>query len=198
MVSGPSGAGKTTVVAGALERRPDVMLSVSATTRPPRAGEVDGQDYHFLSPERFAAMEDRGEFLEVAEVHGNRYGTPRGPVDQALAAGRTVLLEIDVQGAASVRAAMPEAVLVFVRPPDEQVLRARLEGRGTDDEAVIQRRLRNARDELAAGESFDHQVVNDDLEEAISQLIRILDGSRTPNRADRTTPRGPGHPGGSA
>lgn len=179
------------MVAGALTRRPAVALSVSATTRAPRPGEVEGVHYLFLDDERFSQIERQGGFIEHALVHGNRYGTPRAAVQQALDEGKTVVLEIDVQGAEQVRASMPEAVTVFVRPPAPEVLRERLRGRGTEEEPVVERRLANAMGELAKAETFDHQIVNDDLEKAISQLIRILDGSEHPDPG----PPAPAEPG---
>ena len=153
-------------------------MSVSATTRPRREGETDGADYLFLTEEAFDAMEAAGDFLETAVVHGNRYGTPWKPVEEALARGRDVILEIDVQGARSVRKARPDAVAVFVEPPSWEILEVRLRARGTDDGAVVERRLANAREELSAAPEFDERVVNDDLEEAVRRVDRILE--RTP------------------
>jgi len=164
-------------VSGLLARRPALRKSVSATTRPARDGERYGEDYRFLRPEEFEAAAVAGEFLEFAEVHGHRYGTPRAPVEAAIAAGDTVVLEIDVQGARSVREADPSALLIFVEPPSWDVLRARLESRKTDPPEVIEHRLANARAELAAAGDFDHRVVNDDLEGAISQVVRIIEGA---------------------
>lgn len=161
-----------------MRRRPGVFLSVSATTRPARPGEVDGRDYRFLSPAEFETARARGEFLETAEVHGHLYGIPRGPVEQALLEGRDVIVAPDVQGARSVKAAVPEAIAVLVEPPSWEVLEARLRARGTEDEAQLARRLQVARAELAAAGEFDARVVNDDLEDAIAQVLRILEASR--------------------
>ena len=159
-------------------RRPEIFLSVSATTRMPRPEEVHGREYLFLSEQEFAAVEARGEFLETATVHGTRrYGTPRPPVELALAAGRPVLLEIDVQGARIVKKRMPEAVTVFIDPPSWEVLEGRLRGRGTEDSDAVARRLATAREELATAAEFDRRVVNDDLEDAAAQVDRILVGS---------------------
>jgi guanylate kinase len=150
------------------------VLSVSATTRAPRAGEEDGGDYHFLSGDEFAERADRNEFLEHAAYSGNRYGTLRSEVERRLAAGASVVLEIEVQGARQVRAAMPEAVLVFIAPPSAAALRERLEGRGTDTPDAIDERLRTAEIELDAQQEFKHVVVNDDLDRAAEELERIV------------------------
>ena len=157
-----------------------MQWSISATTRKPRPGEVPGRDYVFVSPEEFDRLERDGRFLEHAEVHGNRYGTPRDPIEDALAAGRSVLVEVDIQGARSVRAAMPEAVLVFIQPPSREVLRERLAERGTEDPEALRIRLRNADEELAAAPEFDHSIVNDQLERAVDELVRILEGTSRP------------------
>lgn len=170
------------------ERCPDVALSISVTTRIPRPGEAERGAYRFIDAPAFDRLEADGAFLESALVHGNRYGTPRAPVEQALAAGKTVILEIDVQGARAVRAAMPDAVLIFVEPPSAEDLKDRLEGRRTDSPDVIARRLANAPGELAAAAGFDHRVVNDDLEDAVSQVIRILEGTRSPTPQPRVAP----------
>ncbi len=174
VLSGPSGVGKGTVVAQARLLRPDLWVSVSATTRAPRAGEVDGQHYHFWSPARFAATIAEGGFLEWAQFAGNRYGTPRGPVQARLDAGESVLLEIELQGARQVRAAMPEALMVFLSPPSPAELEARLRGRGTEDEAAIARRLVRARAELAAAAEFDVIIVNDDVHRAAAALVDFV------------------------
>jgi guanylate kinase len=162
------------VVRGALAKRPDVLLSVSATTRLPRAGEQSGVHYHFVPVDEFVAMRDRGELLEHAEVYGQHKGTPRRPVEEALAAGRDVLLEIDVQGARTVKEAMPEAILIFVEPPSKEELVQRLKLRGTEDPEDLRRRVHAFQEEMRAKGNYDHVVVNDRLEDAVSALLRIL------------------------
>ena len=174
VITGPSGVGKGTLIRRLRERVPGLALSTSATTRPPRAGEVDGRDYHFLSRDEFARRADANEFLEHAAYSGNRYGTLRSEVDRRLGDGESVVLEIEIQGARQVRAAMPEAVLVFITPPDPASLRRRLEGRGTDDPQAISERLRTAEIELDAQQEFQHVVVNDELGAATDELERIV------------------------
>jgi guanylate kinase len=174
VITGPSGVGKGTLIRALRGRLPALELSTSATTRQPREGERDGLDYHFLTPEEFAARADANEFLEHAAYSGNRYGTLRSEVERRLADGRSVVLEIEVQGARQVRAAMPEAVLVFIAPPSADALRERLEGRGTDTTEEIDQRLRTAELELAAQQEFKHVVVNDELEAAVEELERIV------------------------
>ena len=175
VVSGPSGAGKGTIVEGVLEQRPDIFLSVSATTRPARAGEVDGIHYHFVPPDEFARMREQGEFLEWAQVFDNFYGTPRGPVERAVAAGKDVIAELDIQGAMMVKRARPDAILVFIEPPSLDDLAPRLRGRGTEDATAMKRRLQAAYEEIKRKESYDHVVVNDDPDEAVRELLRILE-----------------------
>lgn len=174
VVSGPGGVGKGTVVQRLAERLDDVVVSVSATTRPPRPGEEDGRHYHFLSDEAFDALVADGGFLEWAEFAGRRYGTPWSSVAGPLAAGQKVLLEIEVQGALQVRERRPDAVLIFLTPPTTEALRQRLRGRGTDDEGRIARRMEIARWELAQAGRFDHVVVNDRLDRATDEIARIL------------------------
>lgn len=158
-----------------LTRKPELVLSVSHTTRPARPGEREGTWYNFVSREDFLGKRDRGEYLESAEVYGHLYGTPRMPVEHHLANGRDVLLEIDIQGAAMVKRAMPEAVLVFIEPPSLDELSARLRGRGTEDPDSLSRRMRASYDELKAKGTYDHILVNDDLGRATDDLVRILE-----------------------
>jgi guanylate kinase len=171
VITGPSGVGKGTVIRTLRERMPELELSVSATTRPPRPGEEPGRDYWFLSPEEFEKRLARGDFLEHAEYAGNRYGTLRSELDRA--GDRVLVLEIELQGARQVREAVPEAVRVFIAPPSEEALRARLVGRGTDDPEQVERRLRVAREEMRAREEFEHVVVNDRLEDAVRELADL-------------------------
>ena len=173
-MSGPSGAGKGTVVRGVLQERQDIFLSVSATTRPARAGERNGVDYHFVSTDEFARMREQSEFLEWARVYDNFYGTPRTPIDIALGAGRDVIAELDIQGAMMVKRARPEAILVFIEPPSLEELAPRLRGRGTEDPSALARRLQGAYEEVKKKEAYDHVVVNDDLGEAVSTVLRII------------------------
>lgn len=161
-------------------RVPELWLSVSATTRTPRPGEVDGREYLFLDQGTFEKWEEHGDFVESATVYGRRYGTPRRPLEERLEAGDDVLLEIDIQGALTVQAAFPEAVLVFLRPPSRQVQGERLEGRAADDPAEIAHRLEQAEAEEAMATRFDHVVVNDQLETAVAKVAAILAGHRTP------------------
>lgn len=174
VVSGPSGAGKSTVVSRVLARAPDLAASISATTRPPRAGERDGIDYLFVAREEFERRRGAGEFLEWAEVHGNLYGTPAAFVEATLRAGTSVLLEIDVQGALAVKSARPDAVLVFIMPPGFEQLRARLRGRGTDADDVIRRRLENATREMSLHDRYDYVVVNDEIERCAEDCLAVL------------------------
>ncbi|HEY0484659.1 MAG TPA: guanylate kinase [Mycobacteriales bacterium] len=174
VLSGPSGVGKGSVVAEIRRRYPDVWLSVSATTRAPRPGEVDGVQYHFVTRAEFERMAADGRMLEWAEYAGNLYGTPRGPVEERLAAGRPALLEIELQGARQVRRAMPEAHLVFLAPPSREELARRLVGRGTEDEAAIAERLGVAEVEMAAACEFDVVLVNDTIQHAAEELVRLL------------------------
>lgn len=176
VLAGPTAVGKGTVSRHIREQYPDVLLSVSATTRPPRVGEVEGEHYYFVSDEEFDAMIERGEFLEWATVHNAyRYGTPRPPIDRALAAGHSVLLEIDLQGARSVREKMPEALLVFLLPPTWEELVRRLIGRGTESPEEQARRLETAKVELAAQDEFDVKVVNNDVGQAAREVVELLD-----------------------
>lgn len=174
VLSGPSGVGKSTVVRTLRRAFPDIWVSVSATTRFPRPGEVDGVHYHFLTREEFLQRVEEGAFLEWAEFAGNLYGTPRDEVVQRLAAGTPVLLEIDLQGARQVRAAHPETLLVFLTPPSWDELVRRLTGRGTESPEVVQRRLAVAREELAAEAEFDLTLVNTDVQAVCKQLVALL------------------------
>ncbi|MFN2488461.1 MAG: guanylate kinase [Actinomycetota bacterium] len=175
VISGPSGAGKGTVVQDLLRRRPELVLSVSATTRPARAAERDGVHYHFVTANEFLARRDMGGFLEWAEVYGNLYGTPRAPVAAARAAGRDVVCELDIQGALAIKHMEPDAVLVFIEPPSLDDLFLRLRRRGTEDPGALSERLRAAYEEVKQKGLYDHIVVNDDLESAVTELLRILD-----------------------
>jgi guanylate kinase len=174
VITGPSGVGKGTLIRGLLDRVPGLELAVSATTRKPRPGERDGVDYHFLSDAKFDRLVEEGGFVEHATYSGNRYGTLRSELEQRLARGAGVVLEIELQGARQIRASMPEAVQIFIAPPSEEALRARLVGRGTDDSEQVEQRLRTAERELAAQHEFEHVVVNDRLEDAIDELARIV------------------------
>lgn len=176
VLAGPTAVGKGTVSAHIRDHHPEVQLSVSATTRPPRPGEVDGVHYFFVSDAEFDRMIEQGELLEWATVHNSyRYGTPRPPIDEALAAGKRVLLEIDLQGARSVRAVMPDALLVFLLPPSWEELVRRLIGRGTESAEDQQRRLETAKVELAAQNEFDARVVNTDVGQAAREVVELMD-----------------------
>lgn len=178
VLAGPSAVGKSSVVRVLRERMPELLFSVSATTRAPRPGEVDGVDYRFTSREEFQRMIDEGELLEWAEIHGGlqRSGTPAVPVREALEAGKPVLVEVDLAGARAVRAAMPEALLVFMAPPSWDVLVGRLTGRGTEPPEVVERRLETARVELAARDEFDEVIVNEDVSQSCDELVSLLVG----------------------
>jgi guanylate kinase len=174
VISGPSGCGKSTICRRLLED-PRVVFSVSATTRTPRKGEVDGVDYHFMDTEEFKRRIAAGGFIEWAEVHGNLYGTPREPMEEALAAGLVYLVEIDVQGGAQLKLLELPGVYLFIAPPSLEELRARLEHRGTDAPDVIERRMSKATEEMRARERYDHVVINDDFETALAE-VRALAG----------------------
>jgi guanylate kinase len=180
VLAGPSGVGKGTIVRELVSRDPEgLSLSVSVTTRAPRPGEVDGVDYFFVDDDAFDRMIRAGELLEWAEIVGHRSGTPRGFVEDRLAAGRDVVLEIDVVGASQVRERVPGSVVIFVDPPSMEELERRLRGRGTETEERIRLRLETANWELEQREWFDHVIVNDDLERASSQVAAIIDASRS-------------------
>jgi guanylate kinase len=174
VITGPSGVGKGTLIRGLMERLPKLELSVSATTRGPRPGEQDGVDYHFLNREQFDQRVIEGDFVEHADYAGRSYGTLRSELENRVQGGVPVVLEIEVQGARQVRAAMPEAVQVFIAPPSLSALRTRLVGRGTDDQEEVERRLRVAEQELTAQPEFAHVVVNDRLDEALERLTAIV------------------------
>jgi guanylate kinase len=176
VISGPSGAGKTTLVKRLFEERPELVASVSATTRPPRPGERDGVDYHFLSPEEFEHRRKAGEFLECFEVfdRGTWYGTLAGEVTPSLEAGNSIVLEVDVQGAMAIARRYPQAITIFVHPGSPDELERRLRGRGTDSEDSIRRRLEAARRELAEAPRYRYQVINDDVEVAVRKILDII------------------------
>lgn len=175
VISGPSGAGKGTLVALLLSQVPESWLSVSMTTRPPRPGDVPGQTYQFVDRATFDQLVAQDGFLEWAEYSGNCYGTPLVPIQDALKAGKQVFLEIEVQGAKQVRQKFPEAKLIFIEPPSLEELERRLRGRGTEDEAAIARRLETAKVELSAKKEYDYTLVNDNLEEAVGTLVSYVE-----------------------
>jgi guanylate kinase len=174
ILSAPSGTGKTTVISGLLERFPEIYLSVSYTTRAPRAGEVPGRDYHFISRRKFLAMKAKGEFAESASVHDFFYGTPRRTLDQSIGNGRDFFLDIDVQGARQIKRKYPKAVSIFLLPPSWNELKRRLGARATDDKEIIRRRLANARREIQDVIHYDYYIVNCDIKEAVETLEAII------------------------
>jgi len=178
IVSAPSGAGKSTLCRILMQRLPDLRYSVSTTTRPPRDGEVDGRDYFFTDVETFTAGIQANQWAEWAEVHGNYYGTSAAFIDHERAAGHDVLLDIDVQGAAQLCVKYPDAVTIFILPPSSAVLRQRLEQRGADSPGIIDKRMANARQEMAQRVAYQHIVVNDRLEEAVEALVAIFRGNQ--------------------
>jgi guanylate kinase len=178
ILSAPSGAGKTTLSRQILERTPNLRLSISYTTRAPRSGEVDGQDYHFIDEARFIALRTAGALAEWAQVHDFLYGTARAPLDAALASGQDSLLDIDVQGARQMKANYPEAISVFVLPPSWAELEKRLRSRGTDREEVIVRRLQRAHEETQALGDYDYLIVNDRIDHAVALLYAIVQTER--------------------
>jgi guanylate kinase len=185
VIAAPSGAGKTSLVRALMEREPALRFSVSYTTRPQRPTELHGRDYFFVSPDEFERMAAAGEFLEHARVFDNRYGTARRQVEDSLAAGQDLILEIDWQGARQVRTALPECVSVFILPPSPGELERRLRGRGTDAEEVIARRLRDAASDMTHWREFDHVVVNDEFAAALADLQAIVAGQSAATRRDR-------------
>ncbi len=182
VLSSPSGAGKSTIARRLLEADADVSMSVSATTRPMRPGEVDGKDYHFVSLERFKEMATAGEFLEWAHVFDNRYGTPRAPVEAMLAEGRDVLFDIDWQGAQQLYQQEGDVVRVFILPPSIEELERRLRGRGTDSDAVIAARMERATAEISHWDGYDYVLVNDDVDRCFAQVQKILEVERLKRR----------------
>lgn len=172
--SGPSGAGKDTILKRLMEKNPNVRLSVSATTRQPRRGEADGVDYFFLSREKFETMSAGGEMLESAQYCGNYYGTPQAPIRAWCAEGRDVILEIEVQGGGQVKTKCPDSVSIFILPPSMQVLEQRLRSRGTEEEAVIQSRLETARKEITESSHYDYYVINETVDDAVDQINQII------------------------
>jgi guanylate kinase len=186
VLAGPTAVGKGTVAAAVRERHPDVWISVSATTRAPRPGEIDGVHYWFVSEQEFDRMVEEDELLEWAVVHqAARYGTPRRPVEEALAAGRPAMLEIDLQGARLVRDSMPDALFVFLKPPSWEELVRRLVGRGTESDEERARRLDTAREEMAAENEFDETIVNHEVHDAADQLVALMMLGQEPSRPDR-------------
>ncbi|MCI7505849.1 MAG: guanylate kinase [Coriobacteriaceae bacterium] len=175
VISGPSGAGKGTLVKALIEQVPDAWLSVSATTRKPREGEVDGKHYHFLSNDQFDDLVRQDGFLEWAQVHSNKYGTPRAQVEQAIAEGKQAILEIDVQGAFQIKEKIPQSILVFIEPPSLEILEERLRGRGTETEDVIAARMSVATMELLEKIKYDIAIVNDDLDVAAKELVDFVE-----------------------
>ncbi|MFK8182211.1 MAG: guanylate kinase [Phormidesmis sp.] len=181
VLAGPSGVGKGTLLARLLDRYPDVQVSVSATTRSPREGEVNGQHYYFVKREQFHAMIENGELLEWAEFAGNCYGTPKQPIETAIAQGQQVILEIELMGARQVRKTFPHAKQIFVLPPSERVLEERIRSRGQDSEEAIVKRLTQSKVELAAADEFDVKIVNDDVELALAELALAVFGEEHSN-----------------
>ncbi len=186
VVTAPSGAGKTSLINALLKDDPRLKLSISYTTRAPRPGEQNGREYHFVDDATFLAMRARGEFLESAEVHGYRYGTSEKIITETLAKGEDLVLEIDWQGARQVRALYPDCVGIFIHPPSIEELERRMRARGQDSDAVIRRRLQNAKDELAHAGEFKYAIINKDFDTAKSELAEII-------RNERTRPHGAHH-----
>jgi guanylate kinase len=178
ILSAPSGAGKTTISRKAVAEIPGLEMSVSATTRAARAGEKPGVDYHFLTKEEFERRRDADEFAEWARVHDHFYGTPRAPIESALANGRDMLLDIDVQGARQMRERYPESVAVFVLPPSVEELERRLRGRGTDPDEVIRRRLDRAKEEMKEAPAYDHRIVNEEIAKSVGEFASIVAAER--------------------
>ena len=186
VITAPSGAGKSSLIHALMKEDPTLKLSISYTTRAPRPGEANGREYHFVDEKTFLAMRARGEFLESAQVHGNHYGTSKKVIHDALARGEALLLEIDWQGAQQVRRLYPDCVGIFILPPSFEELERRMRARGQDAEAVIRRRLENAREELAHQGEFKYAIINKDFEAAKGELAEII-------RKERADPHGPHH-----
>lgn len=178
MVSAPSGAGKSSLVNGLLKLEPELKLSISFTTRPPRPGEENGREYHFVSADDFLTRKNRGEFLEFAEVHGNYYGTSKILIQEAMAAGTDILLEIDWQGAQQVKKQFPSVASIFILPPSIEALEERLNKRGQDSQEVISRRILAAGGEMAHAPDFEYVIINQDFEKALSELVAIVRATR--------------------
>src|SRR6266849_3351593 len=178
VITAPSGAGKTSLIEAVMREDPSLKISVSYTTRPPRPGERNGVDYHFIDDATFLAMKNRGEFLESAEVHGYRYGTSKKVILDAVKRGEDLILEIDWQGAQQVRRLYPDCVGIFILPPSVEELERRMRSRGQDSDSVIRRRLDNAREELAHASEFKYAIINKDLETARRELAKIIQGER--------------------
>lgn len=174
VISAPSGSGKTTIVREIMKLNPSLEFSVSATTRARRQGEVDGMDYYFMSDEEFRQRVNEGEFVEWEELYGDRYGTPRKEVDKALRNGKHLLFDVDVKGGLSIRRQYPDALMIFIRPPDMEVLTQRLQNRRTESDETLARRLERVPMELEMGATFAHQIVNDDLEKAVGEVQKII------------------------
>ncbi len=175
VVSAPSGAGKTTIVKAILRRFPKIAFSVSATTRPRRDGEADGRDYYFLSRSEFERRIKNGELIEYEEIYSNYYGTLKNEVEKTLAAGRSIVFDVDVNGGLSIKKAFPGALLIFVKPPSVEVLRNRLKQRGSESPEQIERRMKRVPMELEKGEQYDYIIVNDELERALSEVFEIIE-----------------------
>lgn len=185
IVTAPSGAGKTTLVRLLFENDPGICVSISSTTRAPRPSETNGREYHFVDVQHFLEMVSRGEFIEWAEVHGNYYGTSKSWIEAEMTAGRDVLLEIDWQGAQQVRKTFPQAVGVFILPPSLEALKDRLSGRGTDSAETIARRIAAAQDEMRHVDEFDYVIINDDLQQALADLLSVVGASRLQYKSQR-------------
>lgn len=174
VISAPSGSGKTTIAKAILRMYPSIIFSVSATTRRIRKGEMNGKDYFFLTKDEFQTRVKKGDLVEWEEIYGNYYGTLRSEIDRALSGGKVMLFDVDVKGALSIKTQYPEALLIFIKPPDFETLKDRLTNRRTEDDGALKRRLERVPMELSLGEKFDHQVVNDDLQRAIAEVDSII------------------------